>query len=150
MRIIASRNRTALDGVLARDRAEDRVFARRVSAIVDRVRRGGDRALAAVGQLLLGRFRREDLRARWGGEEFALAFPGEIVPTVHGVVAKVLAELRAIVFQGDDGQPFHVTFSAGIATFPEDGLSAHALLSTADRRLRRAKVAGRAAILAVG
>jgi histidinol dehydrogenase len=50
MRIIASSNRTALDRVLARDRAEDRVFTRRVSAIVERVRRRGDRALEAFAK----------------------------------------------------------------------------------------------------
>ena len=50
MRIIASSNRSALDRILARDRAEDRVFTRRVSAIVDRVRHGGDRALEAFAR----------------------------------------------------------------------------------------------------
>jgi len=50
MRIIASTNRTALERVLARDGAEDRVFARRVSAIVRRVRLRGDRALEAFAR----------------------------------------------------------------------------------------------------
>ena len=47
MRTIASSNRTVLDRVLARDRAQDRVFTRRVAAIVERVRKRGDRALEA-------------------------------------------------------------------------------------------------------
>jgi len=50
MRIIASSNRTALERVLVRDSAEDRVFVRRVSAIVGRVRHGGDRALEAFAR----------------------------------------------------------------------------------------------------
>jgi histidinol dehydrogenase len=45
MRIIEADNRQALSRVLARDRAADRSFERRVAEIVDRVRVGGDRAL---------------------------------------------------------------------------------------------------------
>src|SRR5215207_8034249 len=45
MRIIEAHNRQALSRVLARDRAADRSFERRVAEIVDRVRVGGDRAL---------------------------------------------------------------------------------------------------------
>jgi len=46
MRIIDAANRAALERFLARDHRADRAFDRRVRAIVDRVRRGGDRALA--------------------------------------------------------------------------------------------------------
>jgi len=45
MRIVDARNKRALERVLARDGAADRAFTRRVAAIVDRVRRDGDRAL---------------------------------------------------------------------------------------------------------
>jgi histidinol dehydrogenase len=45
MRIIEAANRPALSRVLARHRAADRSFERRVAEIVDRVRVGGDRAL---------------------------------------------------------------------------------------------------------
>ncbi|PYR59836.1 MAG: histidinol dehydrogenase [Acidobacteria bacterium] len=46
MRIIDAANRAALERFLARDHRADRAFDRRVGAIVDRVRGGGDRALA--------------------------------------------------------------------------------------------------------
>lgn len=46
MRIIDSSNHRALEAALARARATDPVFERRVARIVDRVRRGGDDALA--------------------------------------------------------------------------------------------------------
>jgi histidinol dehydrogenase len=45
MRIVDARNKRALERVFARDGAADRVFTRRVAAIVDRVRQDGDRAL---------------------------------------------------------------------------------------------------------
>jgi histidinol dehydrogenase len=45
MKIIDASNRKALERVLTRDRAEDRAFERKVSAIVGRVREEGDAAL---------------------------------------------------------------------------------------------------------
>jgi histidinol dehydrogenase len=45
MKIIEARNKQALNRVLARGRTADRTLERRVAAIVDGVRRGGDRAL---------------------------------------------------------------------------------------------------------
>jgi len=45
MKIVDARNRRALERVFAPDRSADRVFARRVATIVDRVRKEGDRAL---------------------------------------------------------------------------------------------------------
>ena len=45
MRIITSSNRRALERIFQTDRAADRAFERRVSAIVDAVRTDGDRAL---------------------------------------------------------------------------------------------------------
>lgn len=45
MRIVSATDRTALGRVLARERRPDPAFERRVRAIVDRVRIGGDRAL---------------------------------------------------------------------------------------------------------
>src|SRR5690242_8953310 len=45
MRIIETRDRRAIDRLFAADRANDRAFERRVSAIVEEVRTGGDRAL---------------------------------------------------------------------------------------------------------
>jgi len=45
LQIIDATSRRALEQFLARDRGTDRAFGRRVTAIVDRVRAGGDRAL---------------------------------------------------------------------------------------------------------
>jgi histidinol dehydrogenase len=50
MRLIESRDQRALKRVLTRDQSDDRAFERRVAAIVDRVRRGGDRALLAFAK----------------------------------------------------------------------------------------------------
>jgi len=106
----------------------------------------GDRVLAELGRLMTCRFRAGDVRGRWGGEEFALVFPGQDLATVAGSVRRLLGEFSARQFVGDRGEVFQVEFSAGVASFPEDGRSLEALLAVADRRLYQGKSAGRARV----
>jgi diguanylate cyclase (GGDEF)-like protein len=103
----------------------------------------GDRVLAALGQLLSRRFRVDDLRGRWGGEEFILAFRRETKATMDGAVTRVLDEFSKMPFNSDGGQEFFCSFSGGLACYPEDGESVYELLQIADKRLYEAKRAGR-------
>jgi diguanylate cyclase (GGDEF)-like protein len=103
----------------------------------------GDQVLMRLGGLLNERFRLEDLRGRWGGEEFALVFPNVRPAAAVAVLSRVLEEFRQLPFRGERAERFFVTFSAGISSFPEDGTSVHALLRVADQRLYDAKRAGR-------
>jgi diguanylate cyclase (GGDEF)-like protein len=103
----------------------------------------GDRVLAGLGQLLSRRFRVDDLRGRWGGEEFILAFRREAKETMQAAVTRVLKEFRETNFRGDRDEEFNVSFSGGLASFPDDGESVYDLLQTADRRLYVAKKNGR-------
>jgi diguanylate cyclase (GGDEF)-like protein len=107
----------------------------------------GDRVLAGLGQLLARRFRVDDLRGRWGGEEFILAFRRESKETMQKAILRVLDEFTGIDFKADDGQIFHVAFSGGLASYPDDGESVYDLLQTADRRLYEAKKTGRRRIV---
>ncbi|MBW2278124.1 MAG: diguanylate cyclase, partial [Deltaproteobacteria bacterium] len=50
---------------------------------------------------------------------------------------------RAVEFEGDDGRRFTTAFSAGVATYPEDGETFDELFRAADERLYEAKEAGR-------
>jgi diguanylate cyclase (GGDEF)-like protein len=103
----------------------------------------GDHVLAALGRLLNARFRLEDLRGRWGGEEFVVVLPGEPAATAAAVLSRALDEFRAFPFRSERGERFFVTFSAGVASFPDDGTSVDALLRAADARLYEAKAGGR-------
>ena len=107
----------------------------------------GDHVLMGLGRLLTARFRLEDLRGRWGGEEFVIAFPNEPVETAAVVLSRVLDEFGKLPFHSERGEPFFVSFSAGIASFPADGASVDALIRAADRRLFSAKRGGRAHVV---
>jgi diguanylate cyclase (GGDEF)-like protein len=110
----------------------------------------GDRVLAYFGKLLRKRFRVEDLRGRWGGEEFMLAFKHERKETMKKALNRVLDELKKVEFKGDQGESFYTAFSAGMVDFPEDGNTIHDLVLTADKRLYMAKANGRSQIVIEG
>ena len=106
----------------------------------------GDRVLSRLGRLISLRFRTEDVCARWGGEEFVITLYGSDVETAENVIQRLLDEFGAIVFEGDHEEKFSITFSAGIASFPQEGASLEELVRVSDRRLYAAKNAGRCRI----
>jgi diguanylate cyclase (GGDEF)-like protein len=103
----------------------------------------GDSVLCHIGQLLNRSLRSEDSVARWGGEEFVVGMYG--MGKQEGVqrLTKILHTLRGEKFAAPDGRKFQVTFSAGVAQYPEDGLDLQALYRAADIALYQAKKAGR-------
>lgn len=107
----------------------------------------GDRVIAAFGRLLRERFRIEDLRGRWGGEEFVLAFPGQGADFGMSTAERLLSEFRAIPIETESGERIHASFTAGVASVPEDGESLDLLMKTADQRLYRGKNAGRSRVI---
>jgi diguanylate cyclase (GGDEF)-like protein/putative nucleotidyltransferase with HDIG domain len=99
----------------------------------------GDDALARVGRILQRGKRQIDYAARAGGEEFAI-----VLPDTGEREAYVVAErLRSAVAAEFSAELVPITFSFGIASHPEHGATADALLETADRALYAAKELGR-------
>lgn len=103
----------------------------------------GDRALRhAVGVLREG-LEEGDLLVRLGGEEFVLLMP---LPT--GRAWERLEALRRSLatrpfIASADADPLRITFSAGLASWPQDGADLSQMMRRADLRLSRAKQEGR-------
>lgn len=102
----------------------------------------GDRVIKSLSRLLKQRLRKTDIIGRYGGEEFAV-----ILPDTDAIgAAKVLNEIRsgfAKVRQlAQDNHEFSVTFSCGVAAFPEYS-DANSLNEAADKALYQAKHSGR-------
>jgi len=109
----------------------------------------GDQVIAQLGDLLLRRFRLEDLRGHWGGEEFILVFPGQNAGFAERAAALLLGEFSELPFASEDGEPFTATFTAGVAAYPEDGTSIPTLVRRADQRLYEGKQMGRNQVVGV-
>ncbi len=93
----------------------------------------GDDKLREVAQALQSVVRREDLVARYGGDEFIV-----VAPHSSRDDARVLAErLRSAA------QSSGASVSIGLAVYPEDAEQHDALIEAADAALYRAKEAGR-------
>lgn len=110
----------------------------------------GDEVLQRVARILNRSFRAEDVVARWGGEEFVVGMFGMEKRDAVQRLNHVLAVVREERFDGPGREPFTVTFSAGVATFPADGNELPALYRAADQALYRAKDEGRARVLGAG
>jgi len=142
-------NRRALHDALKREVARGIRYGQPVSVVlveVDNFKRindghghlRGDAVLRCVGRLLRGICREMDFAARFGGDEFVLMLPN----TPKSGALRVLERLRRRA--PEMGRRFGVplTTSAGIATLPQDGLTADALIEAADQAMYRAKRLG--------
>ena len=110
----------------------------------------GDDVIATIGSLLLRSFRVEDLRCRWGGEEFVVAFPEQGVTFAAGAAEQILRDIRALRFKVSDGRTFQITATAGVACLPADGDRIGMVLACADARPYAGKAAGRDRVCSTG
>jgi diguanylate cyclase (GGDEF)-like protein len=116
----------------------------------------GDRALAAVGELLRIGVRDTDVVGRYGGDEFMVILP-ETPPAGALIAANRLLARAANLYLETEGGSVPVRLSVGIGTLiPDDHheeswvdrehltLAAQTLIGSADRALYAAKGSGRA------
>ncbi len=102
----------------------------------------GDQLLREVAHRLRYCLRKNDLVARWAGDEFTLLLTD--ISSVEDAV--VIAQKILDVMNPDfelEGHTLHVSGSLGIAVYPNDGDDAETLLKNADAALYRAKDSGR-------
>ncbi len=102
----------------------------------------GDRILQEVAVRLRDCVREEDAVARLGGDEFLLLLVSVRHKEQAARVAKKILGRMGEPFRVD-GHELHVTTSAGIALYPQDGKDAGTLLKNADGAMYRAKELGR-------
>jgi diguanylate cyclase (GGDEF)-like protein len=92
----------------------------------------GDRVLKEVASLLKKTLKPENTSARYGGDEFVVLLPDADTKAAEEL-KKILYDEMLRNFKGE------VSFSIGVATFPEDGTDEEALFNAADRKMYEEK-----------
>lgn len=100
----------------------------------------GDRLLQSVSLLAQEHIRKNDIIARWGGDEFVLLFQNCDARTAVQLMDKIRQRIESTLNREEE--PIPVSISVGVAEF-EPGESGENLLSRADAQLYEAKRLGR-------
>jgi diguanylate cyclase (GGDEF)-like protein len=105
----------------------------------------GDSALRTLTRRMGDDLRRSDVLARYGGEEFVIIMPATSALQGMRKVEAIRDKLSKsnIPLPKTESLTAKLTVSAGLAVFPEDGVTADELLDCADERLFQAKSMGR-------
>lgn len=103
----------------------------------------GDAVLRQVAQKLKRNVRSTDLVCRYGGEEMSIILPNTDKNEVIITAQKICQTIAESPFKLANDKESNVTISLGVATYPQDGETPADLISSADKRLYKAKENGR-------
>jgi diguanylate cyclase (GGDEF)-like protein/putative nucleotidyltransferase with HDIG domain len=99
----------------------------------------GDRVLREVAGILTDVFRKGDVIARWGGDEFVVLLPDTEADEAAHLAERARAAVAGHGFEPVDGALVRCTMSIGVALCPQDACDMEGLLGTADAAMYRAK-----------
>ena len=102
----------------------------------------GDSILKSLSRLLKQRLRNSDIIGRYGGEEFVVLLQDIEGNQAFSVMDEIREHFAEVEHHSVQDGPIFVTFSCGIATFPEFP-NAKRLSDAADNAMYAAKAAGR-------
>jgi diguanylate cyclase (GGDEF)-like protein len=104
----------------------------------------GSLALQHLGKIMKGAFRKSDILAKYGGDEFVMILPGSDKVGAYLAAERLRERVEKEVFSGGEFQPLgRVTISLGISSFPEHGETEDTILDRADRAMYVSKETGR-------
>ena len=125
---------------------------------IDHFKRINDEHGHLIGSKLLGQFgrcMRKNLRLvdaafRYGGDEFAVLLPQTGKDAALHVAQRLTNTFRSMQWLTDEGLSLTIRVSIGIATYPLDGDTSHAIVQAADDLMYQVKGAGRDGIAVAG
>jgi len=103
----------------------------------------GDMVLRRLGLVLQAYVRESDIACRVGGEEFSLLLPEGPLQVATQRAEDIRKAVNELTLKHEEQDLGAVTVSLGVATFPDHGTTADALIRAADKVLYDAKHKGR-------
>jgi len=102
----------------------------------------GDKIVKLLGERLKSEIRQVDTIARFGGDEFIILIESVTdLTNIAEIIEKIILSMQS-PFNLENHQ-LHLTLSAGISIYPDDGEDAETLIRNADTAMYRAKDEGR-------
>jgi diguanylate cyclase (GGDEF)-like protein len=102
----------------------------------------GDQLLIKLAEIFKEHFEDTDIIARYGGDEFIVMCPEIKKQDTARIVENLLHDLEMYDFARGQSRN-RITFSAGVASFPDDGSTVTEVIKSADDALYEAKGMGR-------
>jgi diguanylate cyclase (GGDEF)-like protein len=103
----------------------------------------GSELLGQVGKRIRELCRSTDLCFRYGGDEFVIVMPATTREEAYRMARSIHATVTRSIFTMEKGLNLAIGASAGVAAYPGDGRSVHAILGAADKRMYSVKSNGR-------
>lgn len=103
----------------------------------------GDECLKAFSNFIKNQIRSTDIFSRWGGEEFVLIMERSEIEGAAKSLEKILNNLQKEILVSCNNDDLRITFSAGVAQFPDNGTDERSLMEAADKAVYIAKENGR-------
>jgi diguanylate cyclase (GGDEF)-like protein/PAS domain S-box-containing protein len=103
----------------------------------------GDLVLQVFAKALTNHFRGGDIICRYGGEEFALVLPDSSLKDAERRANDLRVEIKKLSISHRNKILDPITFSVGLAAFPEHGSTPEELFRVADKCLYDSKTQGR-------
>jgi len=95
----------------------------------------GDAALALVAATLRSALRPYDVCCRYAGDEFAVVLSNCPADQARVRAQAMVTMIAEVAFEAAPGSTLPLRASAGVAAFPDDGTTYHALFEVADARM---------------
>ncbi|MDQ7037863.1 MAG: bifunctional diguanylate cyclase/phosphodiesterase [Aquificota bacterium] len=107
----------------------------------------GDEVLRRVADTLRDSVRKEDIVARYGGDEFAVILPYSSGEQAVHIADRIVESIGNLKFSSPDGKTIKVSVSVGVAVFPDHAQEVKHLFLIADNMMYRAKEEGKSKVL---
>ena len=100
----------------------------------------GDQVLLETAMRFKQEMRSDYVLARWGGDEFVVVLPTNDYQQISQVIKRLITSLQRPFMINHS--PHHLSMSAGVALYPNDGQNVEQLLRCADTAMYQAKHEG--------